>query len=98
GLYRRELSGATYQWVALTASSATNIYPSVVVANTGGVTTFYAAAWGDAVSKSIAGGATWAKVGTGFPTGTSRTGLAMQRNNPNTLYAMVCNTGGSLLG
>ena len=37
GLYRRELSGATYQWVALTASSATNIYPSVVVANTGGV-------------------------------------------------------------
>lgn len=98
GLYRRVPAGSTFQWVALTASTTTNIYPSVAVANTGGVTTFYAAAWGDQVYKSTDGGATWAAAGTGFPAGTTRIGLAMQRNNPNTLYAMTCDSGAAYQG
>jgi hypothetical protein len=93
GLYHREASGGSYQW----AMHRAGIYSSVVVARTGSTTTFFAANWGDQVYKST-DGVTWTAVGTGFPTGVSRIGLAVQHTNPNTLYAMVCDSGNALLG
>ena len=94
GIYRREPDGAgAYHWVQKRAG----IHPSVVVARTGSTTTFFAAAWGDKVYASN-DGSSWSAAGTGFPSGASRIGLAVQRDNPAVLYALVANTSNSLLG
>lgn len=94
GLYRREPDGSGgYRW----ARTRTGIHSSVVVARTGTTTTFFAAAWGDKVYSSN-DGATWTALGTGFPTGVARIGLAVRRSNPNVLYALVASTANELLG
>jgi hypothetical protein len=94
GLYRREPDGAGgYQWVQKRAG----VHSSIVVARTGVVTTFLAAAWGDQVYMSN-DGSTWNVAGTGFPAGSTRIGLAVQRDNPNVVYAMVANAANALLG
>jgi hypothetical protein len=88
GLYRREPNGAGgYQWVQKRAG----IHSSVVVTASGGTTTFFAAAWGDRVYSSN-DGSTWTAVGTGFPTGFGRIGLAVQSDNVNAVYALVALT------
>jgi hypothetical protein len=61
------------------------------------VTTFFASAWGDKVYLSHDGSA-WTVAGTGFPAGATRIGLAVQRANPNVVYAMVANASFALLG
>lgn len=94
GLYRREPDGAGgYHW----AQKRAGVHSSVVVARSGSTTTFFAAKWGDKVYSSP-DGSTWTEAGTGFPTGTGRIGLAVQRDNPNVLYAMVADTSNRLLG
>src|SRR5712691_4033499 len=94
GLYRREPDGAGgYHWV----QKRVGIHSTVVVANTGGVTTFFAGAWGDKVYMSN-DGSTWTAAGTAFPAGASHIGLAVQPNNPNVLYAMAANASNALLG
>ena len=94
GLYRREPDGAGgHHWVQKRAG----VHPSVVVARTGSTTRFLAAQWGDKVYSST-DGSTWAVLGTSFPTGCARIGLAVQRNNPNVVYALVANSSDALLG
>jgi hypothetical protein len=88
GLYQRQSDGmGGYQWVLRRAG----IHTSVVASAAGGTTTFLAAAWGEQVYSSN-DGQTWAAVGTGFPTGFGRIGLAVQINNPDVVYAMVAQT------
>jgi hypothetical protein len=85
GLYRREPDGlGAYHWVR----KRTGRHSSVVVARSGSTTTFIAAAWGDKVYSSN-DGSTWTVLGTSFPAGMTRIGVAVQRNNPNVVYAMV---------
>jgi hypothetical protein len=94
GIYRREPDGVGgYHWV----QKRSGVHSAVVVARTGTTTTFFSAAWGDTVYQSNDGD-TWTAVGTGFPTGTTRIGLAVRRTDPGVLYAMIANTGNSLLG
>jgi hypothetical protein len=96
GLYRREPAGAGFQWAR--KSTPSGAISSVVVARTGGTTTFFAAPWAGPVFSS-ADGNTWTQVGTGFPTSNvGRVGLAVQANNPNVLYALVAALTGSLRG
>ena len=94
GLYRREPTGSGgFQWVQKRAG----VHSHVLVARSGSTTTFFAAAWGDKVYSSP-DGHTWTAVGTGFPTGINRIGLAVRRTNPNVLYALVANTSNALQG
>jgi hypothetical protein len=93
GLYRREWISGSYQW----AQKRSGVHSSVVVARSGGTTTFFAGAWGDTVYSSPDGN-TWTAVGTGFPAGATRIGLAVQNNNPNVLYAMVASASFALMG
>ena len=93
GLYRRELINGIYQWV----QKRSGVHSSAVVARAGGVTTFFAAAWGDKVYSSPDGN-TWTAIGTGFPANTTRIGLAVQDNNPSVLYAMAANASFALMG
>jgi hypothetical protein len=65
---------------------------SVVVSASGGVTTFYAARWDGPVYRS-ADGDIWAQVGAGFPAAAGRVSLAVQRDNPSVVYALVQNGG-----
>ena len=98
GLYRREPDGSGgFRW-ARKATPAGSI-SSVVVARTGGTTTFFAAPSSGPVFSSTDGNA-WSTVGTGFPAAANvgRVGLAVQATNPNILYALVAATDGSLLG
>lgn len=92
GLYQRVAAGSgAYNWV----QRRTGNHCSVVVARTGTTTRFFAAAWGGGVFTST-NGTTWTAVGTGFPTGIARVSLAVQRNNPNVLYAYISTTAGTL--
>jgi hypothetical protein len=95
GVYRRESNGmGGFQWAQKTlGGSTTQIVSSVVAAASGGTTTFYLALWGDPVYSST-DGHTWNVVGTGFPTANvGRISLAVQRDNPNVVYALVQNGG-----
>jgi hypothetical protein len=92
GLYERvPATGGGFQW----DRRRTGVHTSVVVARTGGVTTWFAAPQGGGVLRSTNGN-TWAAVGTGFPTGIGRIALGVQPDNPNVLYAFIANAGGSL--
>ncbi len=91
GVYRRESNGmGGFQWTQKTlGGGTTQIVSSVVAAASGGTTTFYLALWGGPVYSST-DGHTWNVVGTGFPTANvGRTGLAVQPDNPNVVYALV---------
>jgi hypothetical protein len=90
GIHRREPDGSGgFHWVPKSLPDRFSQFPvtSVVAAQAGGETTFYAAALSGPVYSSP-DGHTWAKVGTGFPTGRGRISLAVQPNNPNVLYAL----------
>jgi len=94
GIFRREPDGlGAYHW----AQKLAGVFTSVVVARTGGVTTFYAAALGGPVYQSADGNA-WAAVGAVFPAGGDRVTLAVQVNNPNVLYALIAQPNNSPLG
>ena len=67
GLYERVPSGASFTW----QRRHTGAHTSVAVARAGGMTTWFAASNGDRVYSSFTG-ATWAAIGTGFPTGIGR--------------------------
>lgn len=98
GLYRREPAGpGAFQWVRKTTPAGS--ISSVVVAQTGGVTTFFAAPFSGPVYSSPDGN-TWTVVGTNFPgANVGRVALAVQANNPNVLYALVAAAAdGSVLG
>jgi hypothetical protein len=99
GLYHREANGAGgFFWVQKNVNGNPNaVVSSVVVTSSAGGTQFFAAVWGDKVYQSSDAG-TWTAVGTGFPGGANRIGLAVQPNNPNTLYALASDTQGNLLG
>ena len=85
GLYQRESDGSGgYWWVQRRAG----IHCSVVAARAAGVTTFFAAAWADAVYAST-DGITWSPAGTSFPTGVSRIALAVRTTSPSVVYAMT---------
>lgn len=93
GLYQRVLSGSSVMW----QQRRTGNHSSAVVCHAGGVTRFFAAAWGGPVYTST-NGSTWTTAGTGFPTGIGRVALAVQHDNPNVLYALVATTAGGLKG
>lgn len=87
GLYAREPDEDDgYHWVR----KLEGVFTSVVAARSNNVTTFYAAARGGNVLMSEDGN-TWTNAGASFPTGnTWRIGLAVQPNNPNVVYALIC--------
>jgi hypothetical protein len=84
GLYRREPDGAGgYRW----ALKRAGVHCSVVACAIGGVTTFYAAAWGGSVWSSPDGN-TWTAIGT--PSAAAgRVTLAARQTDPSVLYAVV---------
>ena len=88
GLHRREPDGSGgFHWVQKLPFT----FSSVVAAQAGGVTTFYAAQWGGPVYSSPDGDI-WTKVGTGFREFSGlRISLAVQPDNPNFLYALDAN-------
>jgi hypothetical protein len=95
GLYLRERIEGTpdYQWRQLIEGRFT----SVVAAQTGAATKFYAAAYGGPVFESD-DGRDWKPLGADFPTSDAgRTGLAVQPRNPNVVYALLCRHGNSHL-
>jgi hypothetical protein len=67
---------------------ATTWVSSLVAAATGGNTTFYGARWSGPVYSSNDGDA-WNVVGAGFPASVGRVSLAVQRDNPSVIYALV---------
>lgn len=90
GVYRREPNGTGgFHWVQK-VMGATTWVTSVVAAASGGTTTFYGARWGGPVYSSN-DGHTWNQVGAGFPAAVGRVSLAVQRDNPNIVYALVQN-------
>ncbi|WP_019501265.1 PQQ-binding-like beta-propeller repeat protein [Pseudanabaena sp. PCC 6802] len=101
GVYRREPnSSGGVHWMRKTLPSAGSTWAtSVVVARSGGITTFYTAVWYGPVYSSTDGD-TWNSVGSSFPTANvGRIGLAVQPNNPNVLYALIENSSDrSILG
>ncbi|HVG35111.1 MAG TPA: hypothetical protein VM911_18735, partial [Pyrinomonadaceae bacterium] len=92
GLYRREPNGGGgFHWAQKTLGGiGTQTVRSAVVAASGGVTTFYAARQNGPVYSSTDGN-TWNQVGAGFPAAVGRVSLAVQRDNPNVIYALVQN-------
>src|SRR5438034_10678784 len=97
GLYRREPNpSGGFHWARKTGPSGW--ITSVVVARTGGTTTFYAAPSSGPVYSST-DGHTWAPVGTGFPsTNVARVGLGVRANDPSVIYALIAATDNSLRG
>jgi hypothetical protein len=97
GVYRREPNTAGgFQWARKTGPSGR--ISSVVVARTGSTTTFYAAPFNGPVYSST-DGATWATVGTGFPsTNIGRIGLAVRATDPTVVYALVAGIDNSMRG
>ena len=88
GVYRREPNGAGgFHWARKVMGVNTWV-TSVVVASSAGVTTFYGARWDGPVYSSTDGN-NWNIVGAGFPAAVGRISLAVQRDNPNILYALV---------
>lgn len=90
GTYRREPNGAGgFHWAQKTMGGAgTQLVTSVVVARSGGVTTFYAARQNGPVYSST-DGHTWSVVGAGFPAGAQRVCLAVAATHPEVVYALV---------
>jgi hypothetical protein len=92
GIHRREPDGSGgFHWVPKALPIGFTWVGSVVAAQTGGVTIFYAAPWNGPVFSSPDGEA-WTQVGTGFPQFMGgRISLAVQPDNPNVIYALDIN-------
>jgi hypothetical protein len=101
GIYRREPDGSGgFHWTQKNLPGAGSTWAtSVVVASSGGTTTFYAATWFGPVFSST-DGHIWTQVGTGFPSvNVGRIGLAVQADNPDVVYALIHNSSnGAILG
>lgn len=97
GVYRREANPAGgFHWAR--KAGPTGWITSVVVARTGGATTFYAAPSNGPVFSSNDGD-TWAPIGSGFPsTNVGRVGLGVRATDPAVVYALVAASNGSILG
>jgi len=96
GLFQRRLHPAGHpEWV----QRRTGVHSSVVVAAAGSTTRFFAAEWGNLVRYSR-DGEVWRRAGDGFPTaGVGRIALAVQPDDPDTIYAMVVReSNGGLMG
>lgn len=92
GLYERVPAAAGgFDW----QRRRNGVHTSVVVARSGGVTTWFAAPLGGGVFRSTNGNA-WTAVGAGFPAGVGRIALGVQPDNPNVLYALIATTTGLL--
>lgn len=90
GIHRREPdSSGGFHWVEKLLPDLFFPAPvtSVVAAQAGGRTTFYAAPIGGPVYSSPDGDI-WTKVGAGAPMGLGRISLAVQPNNPGILYVL----------
>lgn len=89
GMYRREPDGAGgFHWDQKTlGGTGTQVVTDVVVARTGGVTTYIGARQGGPVYSSTDGD-TWTELGTGLPGGLGRISLAVQEDNPDVVYAL----------
>ncbi len=96
GVYRREPNPmGGFHWARKTGP--TGAISSVVVAQTGGVTTFFAAPFSGPVFSS-ADGDTWNVLGTGFPTAdVGRVGLAVRSTDPSVVYALVAKASDNLI-
>ena len=96
-VYRREPNPAGgFHWARKTGP--TGKISSVLVARSGGATTFYAAPFSGPVFSSTDGD-TWAPVGTGFPTtNVGRVGLAVRPTDPTVVYALIAGTDNSMRG
>lgn len=92
GLYQRVTQGGAVQWIQRRAGS----HSSVVVGRAAGLTTFYAAAWGDRVYKST-NGMSWTPLAA-IPGSVGRIALSTQRAKPSVLYALVSTDDGKLKG
>jgi len=96
GVYRRELINpidplSGFHWAQKTMGGVTNQrVTSVVVAASGGITTFYAARQQGPVYNSN-DGHTWNPIGAGFPAAVGRISLAVRQDNPTVVYALVEN-------
>ncbi len=91
GLYRREPNGAGgFHWAQKSPPNPGSAWAtSVVVARSGGLTTFYAAYWFGPVYSST-DGHTWALAGAGFPAvGVGRITLAVRSSDPGVVYAFT---------
>ncbi len=97
GVYLRvpDASSPTkYSWQRQSMGPENNSVSSVVVTRSGTRTTFFAARFGGKVYQS-GDGRTWQELGTQFPVKNAanntvgRIGLAVQPNNPNTVYALI---------
>jgi hypothetical protein len=96
GVYRRQpRMGGGFEWQRKTGPSGA--ISSVVVAQSGGTTTFFAAPFSGPVFSSNDGD-TWAILGTGFPTtDVGRVGLAVRPSDPSVVYALVAKASDNLI-
>ena len=96
GVYRREPNPmGGFHWARKTGPAGA--ISSVVVAQTGGVTTFFAAPFAGPVFSS-ADGNTWNVLGTGFPAAdVGRVGLAVRADDPSVVYALVAKASDNLI-
>ena len=96
GVYRREPNPmGGFHWARKTGP--TGAISSVVVAQTGGVTTFFAAPFNGPVFSS-ADGDTWNILGAGFPAAdVGRIGLAVRASDPSIVYALVAKASDNLI-
>ncbi|MFE7630130.1 WD40/YVTN/BNR-like repeat-containing protein [Kocuria sp. NPDC057446] len=90
GLYRREPDGADgFHWDRKAPPGPGSVRAtSVVVARSGGTTTFYAAFWFGPVYSSTDGD-TWVRVGSDLPAPVGRISLAVRPDDPGVLYAFT---------
>ncbi len=92
GLYQRTSQGGAFRWIQRRAAS----HCGVAVGRAADVTTFYAAAWGGRVHRSV-DGRNWTPLGA-IPGSVGRIALATQRAKPSVLYALVATAAGKLNG
>jgi hypothetical protein len=92
GTYRRESNGmGGFHWAQKMMGGITNQrVTSVVAAESGGTTTFYAARQNGPVYSSN-DGHMWIEAGTSFPATAGRVALAVQVDNPSVVYALIQN-------
>jgi photosystem II stability/assembly factor-like uncharacterized protein len=95
GLYQRVLqANGQAQWIL----RRPKMHSSVVVASSAHGTRFIAAEWGGKIWSS-ADGSQWSPLGSGFPVANvERISLAVQKLNPDLVYAFVSDAKGLVLG
>ncbi|HMC83460.1 MAG TPA: hypothetical protein VKL61_09535, partial [Candidatus Polarisedimenticolia bacterium] len=111
GIYRSTDSGASWEKVLFVADDAGGIDVAI---DPGMPNRIYAAIWqrqslgstwyiggvNSGIYRSLDGGSTWSRLTNGLPggSGVGRIGLAIAPSSPSTVYALVINGQGNLLG